>query len=318
MKVVASAPGKVNLVGEYANMFDRPAILAAIDRRTTVEIVPSQDTLVSSSLVDTVSTEVARRAVERAVMRALDPPAIPPYTARIHSSVPVRRRLGSSAALATAYCAALVQHVGFAVAPDELNEMAYEVEQTFHGRPSGADNTISVHGGVLWFRRAQSGALTHEKLFLDDRVSQWRFCVVDSGTPTESTGEMVARLQSTMAYDPEPVRKVVDSLDQLAHTIRTALGQGDWSSYAAATTEVQQCLARLRAVGERARAIADALAGNGCVAKVMGGGGYATGSGMLLVVAPDGTTMSEAADRTGLALLPVQLGEPGLHVEAAR
>jgi mevalonate kinase len=315
MKVVASAPGKVNLVGELANLFERPTILAAIDLRTTVEITPSQETLVSSSLADAASTQVVRLAVEDAVIRALNPPTIHAYTARIESSLPMRGRLGSSAALATAYCAALAQHLGVAVAAKELNQMAYEVEQTLHGRSSGSDNTISVHGGVLWFRRTQSGALTHEKLFINGHVSKWKFCIVDSGAASETAGEMIAQLQSTMARDPDPVRKAIDSLEQLAHTIRAALGQGDWDSYATATTDVHKCLIQLRAVGERAQAIVDALAGTGCVAKVMGCGGYATGSGMLLVAAPDEATLIEAAERTGLVLMPVMLGEPGFHVE---
>ena len=38
MKIIASAPGNIFLFGEHASVYGYPAIIASVDRRTTVEL----------------------------------------------------------------------------------------------------------------------------------------------------------------------------------------------------------------------------------------------------------------------------------------
>ena len=315
MKVVASAPGKVQLVGEYSVLFGKPTILAAIDRRTVVEVMSAKQTRVSSDLVDAEEVAVVRAAVERAIMHKLGLDSIPSYAATIRSSVPIGMNLGSSAAVATAYCAALARYLSVPTHLEDPNVLAYEVEKIFHGSPSGGDNTISTVGGVLWFRCEMPGTFVYETAVMHESVLDWQFCLVDSGHPAESTREMIAKLQSAIARNHEAVDETVRSMEQIAHFMRSALRRGDWNSYSSATREAQECLSRLGAVGEHARTIAQALEQSGCAAKVTGAGGYATGSGMLLVAAPDTTTIVRAVQRTGLTTHPIHLGEPGCQVE---
>jgi len=47
MKTInVSAPGKIYLLGEHAVVYGKPSILAAVDKRCFVEIIPRKDTLI--------------------------------------------------------------------------------------------------------------------------------------------------------------------------------------------------------------------------------------------------------------------------------
>ena len=221
MNVVASAPGKIQLVGEYSVLFGKPTILAAIDRRTIVNVSSARHTRVSSDRVDAASTDAVRVAVERAIVRKMGLDSMPSYNAIIQSSIPAGMNLGSSGAVATAYCAALMRHLSVAVHPEDINELAYEVEKNFHGGPSGGDNTISTIGGILWFRREVSGTFMYEAVAMHESALDWQFCLVDSGRPAELTREMIARLQSAIASDHRAVDAIIESLDEIAHLSRS-------------------------------------------------------------------------------------------------
>ena len=73
----------------------------------------------------------------------------------VDSDIPPGAGLGSSAAVAAAFAAAYsCLLLGGRQPPTELvNRAAYEAEKVVHGKPSGVDNTVSVHGGLLLYRR---------------------------------------------------------------------------------------------------------------------------------------------------------------------
>lgn len=41
---------------------------------------------------------------------------------------------------------------------EEVNKWAFVAEKVMHGNPSGVDNTVSVHGGAIAYRRAVNGS----------------------------------------------------------------------------------------------------------------------------------------------------------------
>ncbi len=42
-KIKVSAPGKIHLMGEHSVVYGKPALLAAINKRVFVELVPRKD-----------------------------------------------------------------------------------------------------------------------------------------------------------------------------------------------------------------------------------------------------------------------------------
>ncbi|HBL30798.1 MAG TPA: hypothetical protein DD490_28520, partial [Acidobacteria bacterium] len=109
---------------------------------------------------------------------------------RIRSTLPVGSGFGSSAATATAVVAAVLVFAGDEAAPERIGRIALDVERRQHGHPSGVDGLTVLSGGVLWARRLPSGDLEMERVTVRAPLLG-RLQVYDTGTPQESTGEVV-------------------------------------------------------------------------------------------------------------------------------
>jgi len=99
----ASAPGKAIIFGEHAVVRGAPAVVAVIDRRTTVRCRPT----LGPWLVDGHPFDPLLMPHLSSLFRRLCPQWSPPLTLEIDSEVPMSGGLGSSAALCVAASAAL-------------------------------------------------------------------------------------------------------------------------------------------------------------------------------------------------------------------
>ncbi|MCB9687127.1 MAG: hypothetical protein H6738_17170 [Alphaproteobacteria bacterium] len=136
------APGKVVLLGEYAVLDGAPALVAAVDRGVSCEVLPSE----------TLSwrTPGDDRFVSAALVGA------PPATYVFADWNPVasddKPGLGGSAAATVAAVAAAARVRGEALSAAELFERAVAVHRAVQGSGSGIDVAASAHGGVLRFQ----------------------------------------------------------------------------------------------------------------------------------------------------------------------
>ena len=169
----ASAPGRVNLIGEHTDYNGGPVLPAAIARRTVVlagkarrfEAVSARD-----GVVDPFDPDAPMRGewtdylagVVRALRRRRAAP--PGAGLAISSDLPVGAGLSSSAALCVAAARALAGLAGARLSAAELAEVAYEAEHDEVGVRCGRmDQTISARarpGAALLFDTG-SGAVTH-------------------------------------------------------------------------------------------------------------------------------------------------------------
>jgi mevalonate kinase len=101
----------------------------------------------------------------------------------IESDIPLGAGLGSSAAVATAVMAASSCALG-CYSAKVVWEAAFEAEKAVHGNPSGVDNTVSLYGGFIAYRRG--GGFRRVKASLANA----RLVIVDSGV-SRSTGRAV-------------------------------------------------------------------------------------------------------------------------------
>ena len=147
--VVASAPGRVNIIGEHTDYNGGEVLPIAIERRTWVALGPSMrhmsravsgseqlegqfDPRVptrSGQWWDYVSGVSARFAARGAMVPALDIAVV--------SDVPVAAGLSSSAAIAVAMGAALASLSGFELSMREIALLAHDVETNFVGVSCG-------------------------------------------------------------------------------------------------------------------------------------------------------------------------------------
>ena len=151
--VRASAPGRVNLIGDHTDYTGGFAMPAAIDRGTEVEIEPGGDWV---ELTSDVEPQAARVPVAVDVPRSAEPAwaryvagvvavVRPPVGGRgtVRTTLPVGAGLSSSAALEVALALAL----GFEGTPLELALAGQRAEHLASGVPSGVmDQLASVSG----------------------------------------------------------------------------------------------------------------------------------------------------------------------------
>ena len=259
----ASAPGRVNLLGEHTDYNGGPVLPIAIARRINVSAEPA------ASWTGLGDSPYLLGVIEE--LRAID--AAPQAAAvTITSNLPVGVGLSSSAALCVAAAAALSRLAGRKLSKDRIADVAWHAEHDWAGVHCGRmDQTVSAlarAGRALHFETG-SGALAHVPFV-------GNICVVETGIARQLAGgnlnrrrreceEALARLRqrwpglSTLAaLDPAELNAAEPLLPPPLHcrvrhvvteTARTrdavlALGRTDHARLGALLSEGHTSLAR--------------------------------------------------------------------------
>ncbi len=191
--VVASAPGRINLIGEHTDYNGGPVLPVAVQRRTAVAVSHADDWLVTSSMdnkVRAIGVDGPRRKTWTdylvGVVRELRTIGAAPAGAHvgIASNVPMGAGLSSSAALTVAAAKALSLLAGRRLTPAQLAEVAYRAEHDWVGVRCGRmDQTIAAFAepGTALLFEAGTGAMM--------RVTfPGRLWVVETGVSHKLTG----------------------------------------------------------------------------------------------------------------------------------
>jgi galactokinase len=191
--VSASAPGRVNLIGEHTDYNDGYVLPVALARRTTVELARRGGARVRAWSEAAAATGVADYALgaERrrgdwvdyvqGVTRALAAAGHPVegFDAHIDSAVPVGRGLASSAALEVALLRALRDAFGLDLDDVALARLGQRAEHDFVGAPVGImDQMAASLGESAWALFLDTRALRWERVPLPDSVE---LVIIDSG-----------------------------------------------------------------------------------------------------------------------------------------
>ena len=171
MTSIAKAPGKIILFGEHFVVHGNRAILGAIDKYATVtsEKTNTENILISSSLgqasiqkdqdVDKVEKKfrpffyIAKQVITK---NNFDKG----ISIKIESDIPIGAGLGSSSACCVAAAASIFKLFDKSD-EKEILELSIQAEKTIFTNSSGADCTVSVHGGIIEYQK--------KKRILEDR-----------------------------------------------------------------------------------------------------------------------------------------------------
>jgi galactokinase len=160
---LASAPGRVNLIGEFTDFNDGFVLPMAIERRTVIAAAPNgyPDRIVlrSEATGETVTVDLAEvlrpqskgrwANYPKGVLAGFLESGLRPrgFDAVIHSTVPIGAGLSSSAALETAMATLLETITGVTLDPIDKILLCQKAEHTFAGVPCGImDQFISALG----------------------------------------------------------------------------------------------------------------------------------------------------------------------------
>jgi galactokinase len=204
-EIVASAPGRVNLIGEHTDYNDGYVLPAAIPQRTTMELARRGDRVArvwSAGMGgDAVEYPLGREETRgtwldyvQGVTYALGEEglSVPGFDLRITSDVPLGAGLSSSAALEVALLRALRDAFALPIDDVRIARLGRRAENELVGAPVG-----------IMDQMAASLANTESALFLDTRSLAYalvpiphevELCVIDSAVPhSHAAGEYRTR-----------------------------------------------------------------------------------------------------------------------------
>jgi phosphomevalonate kinase len=340
-RIVASAPGKLVLLGEYAVLEGAPALVLAVDRRASALLgtatggeweVASPTLGLDARLrfrgdepewtgaMPVELTWVATLLARFPGIGGLPPGRIELESASFHldqanagqAASRVKLGLGSSAALAVALLGAL--HAYANLPPPTLAE-AIDVHRAIqHGRGSGIDIAASLAGGLNRFELREPAAIMH-RLALPASL---RWCCVYSGRPA-STGAMLAKVAAWHQREPAAFAQRMHELATISSRGVDALASHDADAFLTSLHDYAQALA---CFGEAAgadiasrehRMLGELAARCGCVYKSCGAGGGDVGVTFAVEDERLRAFASRAA-QSGFALIGMEADTKGLVV----
>jgi len=308
--VTVSAPGKIHLMGEHAVVYGKPALLAAVNLRLSASVEPAK----KLEIISTEPTDYVHYAVEFLVKK-YKLQELPKVKITVKSEIPAGYHLGSSAAVAVATVGALMYFLKQVWNPQLVNQLAYEIEKKQHGNPSGGDNTAVTMGGFLWYRRELEFLKSIWQLPFTPHPSLNHFFLINTGKPTESTGEMVAYVHRQLTAHSAQFIQLFDENEEQTRRIAVALKSGDEATLIDAIQKGEGTLEEMGVVSQSVLPCIRKLEKLGGAVKILGGGGKTGSVGFLLCYHQDPKRVQKICDEYHYAIVNVRLGEEGVRID---
>ena len=302
--ITFSAPGKVHLLGEHAVVYGKPALLAAVDLRVFVTISKGQ------------STHPLQKIIHPIIKKYLKIKNIPAYQVTFSSQLPQGCGLGSSASWSAALIAALLTFLKVKWDKNLVNQLTFEAEKVWHGHPSGADNSAVVFGGLVWFRKeTEDLKLIHQLPFSIPNKLSKNFVLINTGTPKETTKDMVNWVKSLYHQKPSLVDRFLQNQEQLTKELLAALQFKREKKIISIIKMAENNLENIGVVSKSAAEIIRNIEYSGGAAKICGGGGKTGPTGVLLCYHPKSSILAKIAKSHNLDYFKTALGVEGLRPE---
>ena len=237
MQYKASAPGSLMLLGEYAVLYGKSALLAAIDRRITVTLKPRKDNQVNIYYdLGHYTTEFSQLAIQQPFQFVLG--VLKQYQSHLKNGCDIEIEaemssevgFGSSAATTVAMHAALFSWLSFDVSVKYFIEQAVKIVRHVQGIGSGADVAASVCGGMVRYRNQP---FEFEKF----RVVH-PLVVFYSGYKTP-TVQVIKQVEQQFAGRELAFKEIIKQIEQCSAMGIAFVKEGAWQALGAMMNEQQ-------------------------------------------------------------------------------
>jgi mevalonate kinase len=338
-EVLVSAPAKVHIIGEHAVVYGYPAILATVNKRIYIKAKKSDKVIFTDDrfnnfyeweISECLKSYKLGKDLWEECLEKKDFSEIVTFSKRGHylkaligtclkkmainggieititkSEIPSGSGLGSSAALAVAITKAISEVYEKDLSLHAINSIAFECEKLMHGNPSGADNSTSCFGGLIWFEKSQPIITLKEISKLEN------FMFVMTKKPEKSTGELVEIVRNLMKFQKEPKMK---EIEKMTYEMKEVLAKKDYESMKKIINRTNELLSALGlATKETNKVYKEVLALNGA-SKMCGSGG----GGIMLVYHEDPNLIKDKMKSLGFEVFEAELAVEGVMVEDAK
>ena len=279
---IGSAHSKLILLGEHAVVYGMPAIalpFPLLEVVSTVEEIADQLTL----LCDYYSGPLQHvphklRGIASCIAETLHILNKPEkgLLIRLHSSIPIGRGLGSSAAIAIAIVKSLFAFHRQSLDPKVLMSLVHKAETFAHGTPSGIDMAAALSDVPIWFQKGKKirNVQLGGPLFL---------IVADTGHFGDTRAAVLSVREKFRAY-PAKTQKSVDHLGVITLEARAALSAGNLEWLGRLFDQAQAELAALGVSDDSINRLVDTAKKAGALGAKLTGGGR---GGCVLALAKD-------------------------------
>jgi mevalonate kinase len=219
---------------------------------------------------------------------------------RLNSNIPIGCGMGSSAATILSVLRGLGHYYRVEFRPEWYARYSLEVENMQHGKASGLDTYVSMHGGCVRFQNGEARELPLPRVPL---------YIVNTGQPTSSTGEVVASVAQRFGAG----HSVWDSFGATTGQMEKALVRDDLKAFQRSMRENHRLLAELGVVPGRVGDFVAEVEAGGAAAKICGAGAIGgDAAGMVLVASRE--TPTELCAKYGYELMTVRPDPLGVRV----
>jgi mevalonate kinase len=284
----ASAPAKVILFGEHFVVYGGPAILAAINKRISVDariLSHDEDRIIISSDIGVVGeywhngdfNPLEGGSKAKAVLDPLYEAIIQVLLMRdkkktgievsISSRVPLGIGLGSSAASCVATVAAVNSLFQKNISRHQVCELAIESERQIHKRTSGADCYVSTFGGLIHY-------CSKSKDFKNIKTNEPLSLVVASTGIKHYTSDLVSSVKRFKDRNETLFESLAKQASEICLQAWTAIESGKGDKIGELMNENQIILQQIGVTHHKAQKIIDLCNKAGAIgAKITGAGG---------------------------------------------
>jgi mevalonate kinase len=350
--ITASAPGKIHFLGEHTAVYNKPAILAAIDKRCTVTLVPSEGAGIRLSSINFHKTirlswkevldirdeaqaqwKIYRKTNDVSILKGIvrnemmypvvaigetlryfkkDPQT--GFDLTIDSEIPLGSGHGSSAAVAVSIVGAVTMFLDQPIDKEIISKIAILVEQTKHGNPSYGDIGSVVNGGLIWFQKETPDKIIIKPLdFSVPKKLSDKLLIIQTGEPEESTGEMVHAVSEYKKTHATLFDEILNDQEALTRSLLEAIKTANESDFSKIIKEGEANLETLGVVSESTKALIREIENAGGAAKICGAGGRKKGSGIILAFHKNKRVLQPLAK--ALPYYSIRFGVKGLEVQ---
>lgn len=229
MQLKASAPGSLMLLGEFAVLNGKQALVCAVDKRLSVTLTPRLDTRIEivSNMMGQYSTDLSQlKNVElkpfRFVLAALQQfqnELQQGCDINIESEFSATIGLGSSAAVTVAMLAALMHWLNIPYTALQLVKRGRDVVRAVQSIGSGADIAASVYGGVVNYNIDMQS--------IENFAVTLPLIAVYAGYKTE-TAKVIQFVQQQFAHNETELQAIYDNIGQYSLQGVEAIRDSNW------------------------------------------------------------------------------------------